>query len=101
MQETLHKTGRRLMFMGFWWVGVVGNNYRMDSPRVSRDLVSLISQYTKGGGPTNVTCLFTTPNKNPGPFPSEPPQKVSATIPFSETGFRKPFKKINQTLFKT
>ena len=37
----------------------------------------------------------------PGPFPSEPPQQVSATERFFETGFRKSLKEINQTLFKT
>ena len=50
----------------------MGNNSRMDSPRVSRDLVLqnlknidfiCTSQYFKGG-PTKVTCLFISPNNN-------------------------------------
>ena len=53
--------------MGFWYVGAVGNNSRMDSPRVSRDLVLqnlknmnvlLISSILQGS-PSKVECLGT------------------------------------------
>ena len=40
IQETLHKSRPGLMFMGFWQMGMVGNIYGMDSPRVSQDLVA-------------------------------------------------------------
>ena len=38
IQETLHKSGLGLMFMGFWQVGVVGNNFGTHPPLLSRHL---------------------------------------------------------------
>ena len=40
-QETLHKSGPGLMFMGFWWVGMVRNSSRTHPPLLSRDLTLL------------------------------------------------------------
>ena len=58
------------MFMGFWLVGVVENNSKMDSPILSRDLVVQNFKHVNfllmfsifPWGPTKVTCLFRTPN---------------------------------------
>ena len=69
-QETLHKSCPGLMFMGFWQEGMVGNNSRMDSPRII--VTSEITKHQKhlfscyflniGGGPRKADNLPTAPN---------------------------------------
>jgi len=93
-------------------VGVVGNNYGMDSPRVSRDLVSyetsktlifwLFSQYSPGGGgPKKVEYLPTSPNNQfQDHYHQDRLEKCMPRAYFFAIGFKKMIKKINKTVSK-
>ncbi len=50
--RNLNKSGSGLMFMGLWQVGMVGNNYRMDSRQIiaTSDLTKPQEHYSFGGG---------------------------------------------------